>query len=252
MREFLLLRLQAPLMSFGAPLVDQHGFTLRFPGRSMLAGLLANALGYAHGDFDKLAQLQGGLRYAVRQDRAEVPLLDFQTVFLGHPHLRQGGWTTWGRAEERSGGSPQETHIRYRYYLADAAYTVALETKATAAPSLEQLEQALRTPARPLFIGRKSCLPSAPLLLRPGRVRAETVLSAVEQAPLAQSSAREKLGARLCWWPDEPGLPQDGRLVAVTDDRDWANQIHVGRRYLREGLRPVQEMERAKEERNAG
>lgn len=237
-------------MSFGAPLVDQHGFTLRFPGRAMLAGLLANALGYEHRDFVQLARLQDGLSYAVRQDRMDVPLVDFQTVFLGHAHMRQGGWTSWGRSEERSGGSPQETHIRYRHYRADAAYTVAIETKA--GPSLIELEQALRTPARPLFIGRKCCLPSVPLLLPPGRVQAETVLAALEQAPLARDSGREQPGLRLCWWPEEQGLPKGVRTVAVTDDRDWENQIHVGRRYMHEGLRPVSAIETTKEERDAG
>lgn len=250
MRDFLLLRLDAPLMSFGAPLVDQHGFTLRFPGRAMLAGILANALGYEHGDFAQLTKLQEGLDYAVRQDRADVPLVDFQTVFLGRAHMRQGGWTSWGRTEERSGGSPHETHIRYRHYCADAAYTVALETKAPA-PSLIELEQALRTPARPLFIGRKCCLPSVPLLLPSGRVQAETLLAALDQAPLARASARERAGQRLCWWPDEPGLPQGSRIVAVTDERDWENQIHVGKRYLHEGLRPIPVSEPAKGEHHA-
>lgn len=251
MREFLLLRLQAPLMSFGAPLVDQHGFTLRFPGRAMLAGLLGNALGYAHSDFDKLERLQRGLSYAVRQDRAEVPLLDFQTVFLGRSHMRQGGWTTWGKAEERGGASPEETHIRYRHYLADAAYTVAIETSADA-PSLAVLEQALRTPSRPLFLGRKACLPSAPLLMRPARTQAETVLSAVEQAPLAAASGREQPERRMCWWPDTPELPKGERLIAVTDDRDWSNQIHVGRRYIHEGLRPIRATAQTLEARDAG
>lgn len=251
MREFLLLRLQAPLMSFGAPLIDQHGFTLRFPGRAMLVGLLGNALGYEHSDCEKLEQLQAGLSYAVRQDRVESPLLDFQTVFLGQSHLRQGGWTTWGRTEERSGGSPQETHIRYRHYLTDAAYTVAIETRGEA-PPISALEQALQRPARPLFIGRKPCLPATPLLLRPARIQADNALAAVEQAPLAPASKRDERGRRLCWWPDAPELPPGGRLVAVTDDRDWSNQIHVGRRYLREGLRPVREIERVTEEHHAG
>jgi CRISPR system Cascade subunit CasD len=234
-------------MSFGAPLVDQHGFTLPFPGRAMLAGLLANALGYEHADFTQLTQLQDGISYAARRDRSDAPLVDFQTVFLGRAHMRQGGWTTWGRSEERSGGSPQETHIRYRHYQVDAAYTVALETM-TGAPTLPQLEQALRRPARPLFIGRKCCLPSVPLLLPPGRVEAKSVLGALDQAPLARGSGRELAGLRLCWWPDEPGLPRGGRVVAVTDDRDWENQIHVGRRYMQEGLRSFAVPEHAKEE----
>ena len=40
----LVLRFDAPLMSFGGVMVDQHGVIDRFPGTAMLTGLLANAL----------------------------------------------------------------------------------------------------------------------------------------------------------------------------------------------------------------
>ena len=45
-RRHILLRLDAPLMAFGAPIVDQHGVTGDVPLPSMIAGLLANGLGY--------------------------------------------------------------------------------------------------------------------------------------------------------------------------------------------------------------
>ena len=39
------------------------------------------------------------------------------------------------------------------------------------------------------------------------------------------------------WWPaEEEGADSFSRLVPITDYRDWANQIHVGRRFLRQGL----------------
>ena len=40
MIEVLLLRFDAPLMSFGGPIVDQRGVTRDFPAASMLAGLI--------------------------------------------------------------------------------------------------------------------------------------------------------------------------------------------------------------------
>ena len=45
MVDALLLRLDAPLMSFGAPMVDSNGVIQEFPALSMLTGLLGNALG---------------------------------------------------------------------------------------------------------------------------------------------------------------------------------------------------------------
>jgi len=50
----LILRLDAPLMSFGGVMIDQHGFIERFPGTSLLTGLVANALGWGHGDYERL------------------------------------------------------------------------------------------------------------------------------------------------------------------------------------------------------
>jgi len=38
------------------------------------------------------------------------------------------------------------------------------------------------------------------------------------------------------WWPaDEGGDEPGARLIALTDDRDWPNQIHAGRRWMHEG-----------------
>ena len=51
-QRVLALRLEAPLMSFGGVLVDNRGVTEPFPTRSMLAGLIANALGHDHRDFE--------------------------------------------------------------------------------------------------------------------------------------------------------------------------------------------------------
>jgi hypothetical protein len=39
------------------------------------------------------------------------------------------------------------------------------------------------------------------------------------------------------WWDgeDEDGGHGDSRIVPVTDERDWRNRVHVGRRLMREG-----------------
>jgi CRISPR-associated Cas5-like protein len=45
MIPILLLRLEAPLMSFGGVAIDYRGVTRTFPGCAMLTGLITNALG---------------------------------------------------------------------------------------------------------------------------------------------------------------------------------------------------------------
>lgn len=232
--EALLLRFDAPLMSFGGPAVDQVGVTEEFPARSMLAGLLANALGYDHRQAAQTQRLQERLRVAARRDRKGARLEDYQTVDLGQEPLRGGEWTTWGRPEKRAGAFSKDTHIRNRHYVADAVFTVAVTLQPTdEVPTLADIGRALQAPARPLFIGRKPCLPATPILV--GTAQGRDLRSILEETPrVGMRGDSESLSA---WWPAEEGGDEARtRLIPVTDDRDWVNQIHVGRRFVREGL----------------
>lgn len=232
MLDVLLLRYDAPWMSFGGEVVDKFGVTRDFPGRAMLTGLLGNALGYDHAEPARLDGLQQRLRYAVRQDRAGVAVIDYQTVDLGQGFMRRPGWTTRGVPEERAGGSSDGTHIRYRHYLADAVYTVAVTLAGDGDPDLDAVERAVRSPERPLFLGRKNCLPSAPLVL--GRARSPRLRDALLEVPrLPAARRRDDSTTVKAWWPADEGT-DTGRTLAITDDMDWTNQIHVGRRFMQE------------------
>jgi CRISPR system Cascade subunit CasD len=218
-------------MSFGGVAVDEHGVTLAFPALSMIAGLLANALGYAHRDALLLQRLQERIRYGARRDREGTPLVDFQTVDLGQEFLT-GSWTTRGVPARRGGGTAKEgTHIRYRHFLADAVFTVTVTLEPeNEEPDLRTVGLALREPERPLFLGRKVCLPAGPVLV--GELEARSVLEALLAAP---ASRRADAGDMTAWWPsDGEHAPAEGkgREIVVADERDWKNQVHVGRRFL--------------------
>ena len=227
--EVLVLRLEAPLMSFGDAIVDQHGKTRRFPSASMLTGLLGNALGYDHADGERLNRLQQRLRFSARLDRRGTPLRDYQTVDFSQDFLNDTGWTTWGIVEHRESEDPRGTHIRYRDYLADCACTVVLTLDpADECPRLGEIEQALREPARPLFLGRKGCLPAVPVLQE--KATAPSLLAALESIPCKEPVPLE------AWWPPQDGEGDTSRIVRVSDERDWVNQIHCSEREIREGM----------------
>lgn len=233
-------------MSFGGVLVDQRGDTREHPAQSMLTGLLANALGWHHREAKRLQRLQERLRWAIRRDREGRSILDFQTVDLGQRFLLDG-WTTRGRAENRKGGPAKTaTHIRYREYLADAAYTLALTLDpAREPPKLDALEAALREPARPLFLGRKACIPARPLLSQSPRIAAPSLHAALEQA--VREKGDDPSPELVAWWPDSPGEPKGEERFPLTDEREWRNQVHIGRRFLwrgvvRAGIPPVVEL----------
>lgn len=237
--DVLILRFDAPLMSFGGAAVDSRGVIRRFPARSMITGLLANALGWQRTEAEAHQRLQARVRFATRLDVPGVKLRDYQTVDLGQPHMlaKAVGWTTWGRIEPRGGASGEDTHIRERDYWADAVYTLALTVApADEAPTLDAIEAALQRPARPLCIGRKPCVPSGPILidrLRAGGLRA--ALAGYER--IVDRPGRPRNDEPLKIWLDAP--PSAGErldvqrpVIEVTDERDWRNQIHGGRRLL--------------------
>jgi len=234
--DALILRFDAPLMSFGGVMVDQHNVTDRFPGLSLFAGLLANALGWRHQDFDRIGRLQGRLLLACRWDILGEAIEDYHTVDLGQPKMRDKGWTTRGEPEHRDGGDAKfGTHIRHRHYWANGVLTSALALGgADETPTLDELEAALRRPARPLFLGRKTCLPSAPILI--GRQAGANVLAILQTLPRTtcpQRPAKSPMPAR---WPADLGHARDEQIHPVYDQRDWKNQWHAGSRLVAEGL----------------
>ena len=234
--DALILRLDAPLMSFGGVMVDQHNVTDRFPGLSLFAGLLANALGWSHAEGDRIGQLQDRLVLASRWDIAPEAIVDYHTVDLGQAKMREPGWTTRGAPEHRDGGPGAKfgTHQRYRHYWANGVLTAALALEREEAPSLDDLETALRHPARPLFLGRKTCLPSSPILL--GRTSGADVLSLLKAVPQFLCSARPQHWAIPARWPADIGNPREEQIKPVYDQRDWKNQWHAGSRMVAEGL----------------
>ena len=236
----LVLRLDAPLMSFGSVMIDQHGFTDRFPGTAMLTGLVANALGWRHDQFEDLQSLQERIEYAARWDIQPQEMVDYHTVDLGQPKMREPGWTTRGVPEHRGGGEAKTgTHQRYRHYWADGLMTVVLGLKGEDNPDLETVRAALQRPVRPLFLGRKTCLPARPLLdpFTPV-VEGADLLTILREVPVWTRDGKPRTGAAilLACWPAELGVGEGGEIRQVYDRRDWANQIPAGSRWRAEGL----------------
>lgn len=210
-------------MSFGDVSVDGLSRSAAAPGRAMLTGLIGSAMGLDFCDSWFLNQLQDSLLFASREDRRGEAITDYQTVDLSQPHMQQG-WTTRGGVEGRWGGSSHGTHIRHREMICGGAITTVLSMNAQASgPSLDQVAAALKAPARALFIGRKRAIPSAPVFV--DLVEGRSLMSILRSAPpldLLHEGTR-------CW---VPGRAEAG-CFPVYDRRDWSNQIHTGRSWVR-------------------
>jgi len=236
MARHLLLRLEGPLMAFGGETIDNLGVIRDFPAQSMLTGLIANALGWRREDAAEHDRLQARLVFGARLDRPGTRITEYQTARLLQ---YDSGWTTHGVPEGREPspsykidrlGDKSLTLQRYRDHHADAAVLIALRLDpAGEPPTLDDVADALQRPARPLFLGRKPCLPTAPLFA--GWCDAPDLITALrEAAPLVANERPRVL------WPAGEGELRGSRQLDVCDERNWTSGVHGGWRPVCEGV----------------
>jgi CRISPR system Cascade subunit CasD len=161
--------------------------------------------------------------YGVREDRRPALLDDFQTADLGR---EQAGWTRWG-VETRGGSFKTGTQILRKEYLAGASLLIGIRLREVAPVSLDDLASALDRPARPVFLGRRSCPPAGRVV--EGVCQAKSVYDALQtwEFPVKAEALRG-------WWPVDEG-PGDGPSFDVWDLRDFVTDNFTGSRRMVEG-----------------
>ncbi len=145
----LLIRLEGVLQSWEDSSKLDYRNTGDFPSKSGVVGMLGCALGLERGN-KALGEMSKALNMIVRADRAGELLIDYHTV-TSKKMLNAKG-------ESRSVGG---TIISNRSYLQDASFLVGLTGEREL---LHKLEEALRKPKWEMYLGRKSCVPSVPIL----------------------------------------------------------------------------------------
>ncbi len=137
----LLLRLAAPMQSWGSASKFDRRLTEMEPTKSGVIGMLAAAMGVRRED--SLSAF-ADVTYGVRIDQPGEPGVDFQMVHEQKKSKNSASWLT------------------YRYYLLDAAFLAGIEGKRE---FLEKIEGALHQPFFPIYLGRRSCPPAGPVSL---------------------------------------------------------------------------------------
>ena len=152
MMATLLIRLAAPLQSWGSDSQFDTRRTQSIPTKSGVVGLLAAALGRKRNE--SLHDLNA-LKMGVRVDQPGSMLVDFHTA----------------RRDKTS-------YISRRHYLSDAIFVVGLQSEDETL--LNNLKYALQHPVYPLFLGRRSCPPTLPIVLE---TSAEELVQAIKVVP---------------------------------------------------------------------
>ena len=219
-------------MAFGGVAIDQIRPVRDYPAASMLTGLIGNAFGWHWSNSTAHQAMQDRMIFGTRVEQQESVLLtDSQNVQLAKSDK---GWTTRGAPEGRDGASYGAPHRRFRDYHADLSARVVLHLRpADTVPTLDDVAEALDRPARPLYLGRKPCLPSCPLLASGTDrwVRGSSVYDALCAIP----GSPTPLPAT---WPVGEG-PESGqdvdRITDLADLRNWRSGLHAGSRRVVEG-----------------
>lgn len=140
------LRLAGPLQSWGTRSRFVRRETEMAPTKSGVIGMVAAAKGFRR--TDSLEELLG-LRFGVRIDQPGQLVRDFQTA--QRPKQEKDGTTSWSSLP-----------LSYRYYLSDAVYLAVLEGDREL---VDGIDEAVRSPEFPLYLGRRSCPPAGPVAL---------------------------------------------------------------------------------------
>jgi CRISPR system Cascade subunit CasD len=157
----LLMRLEAPMQSWGISSHFTIRDTAREPSKSGIVGLICAALGRPRdADLDDLISLRMG----VRVDREGILQKDF--------HIAQDILLA-------SGKGTKDTDLSERFYLSDAVFLVGLEGSQDL---IKKIHTALRSPHWTLCLGRKAFPPGKSVWLEHG-VQEKPLLEALKDFP---------------------------------------------------------------------
>lgn len=183
----LLLRLAAPLQAWGSQSKFNIRSTEREPTKSGVVGMLAAAMGIQRNDDPKKLELLNSLHFGVRVEREGKLLKDFHMV------------------HEMTG--KKDSHVTERFYLSDAVFMTALECEDK--EFLEQLAYALNNPVYPLFLGRRSCPPTLPVVLG---IRDDELLNVLKTEP----SVAENCKPTRIIYDSEDGIPVRDKPISFS------------------------------------
>ncbi len=166
-KNYLALRLEGPLQSWGFDSQYNRRNSGLMPTKSAIGGMCCAALGFPRGssaeqDFlDKFG--------AVRMTAIAIPK---QGTKRELPVRRLQDYHTVQNTRRASGALNTDCVLTHRQYLTDASFGVLLDGDSVL---LGQVASALANPKWGIWLGRKTCIPSAPVLLGLASVREDAL-----------------------------------------------------------------------------
>ena len=159
--KYLALYLAAPLQSWGGDCKFTLRSTKSYPTRSAITGMLCAALGIERGDKQAIDELRS-LTMETLILRPGIRQRDFHTVGGGpelyHPDVR--AYCMIHKADGKLPKPGEGIVVTERWYLGDAQFGILI----TGPPDLlDRCNEALHNPVWGIWLGRKCCIPTAPV-----------------------------------------------------------------------------------------
>jgi CRISPR system Cascade subunit CasD len=181
-KSFLALRLEGSLQSWGFDSQYNRRNTGLMPTKSAIAGMCCAALGLPRGsdneqefltEFGKVQMTAIDIpRNSLKKLLAVNRLQDYHTV----------------QNTRKADGKLKDCHITHRQYLTDASFGIILEGNSDL---MAKIASGLTNPVWGLWLGRKSCIPSAPVLAGLRDTRDEALKLLIGEAPLESFTRQE-------------------------------------------------------------
>ena len=157
---FLALRLEGPLQSWGFDSQYNRRNTGLMPTKSAIAGICCAALGYGRGTEQEQEFLAAFTN--VRMTAIAIPrTIEKKGRQYKLAVRRLQDYHTVQNTRRATGAINTDCVLTHRQYLADAAFGVLLEGNADV---LGRVADALKNPVWGVWLGRKACIPTAPVL----------------------------------------------------------------------------------------
>lgn len=213
---FLALRLEGPLQSWGVDSQYNRRNTGLMPTKSAIAGMCCAALGLSRGS-DKEKEFLEAFK-EVRMMSISIPRMgakkELSVCRLQDYHTVQNTKTADGKTKK--------CHITHRQYLNDAAFGVLLEGKVSL---LSMVAEALVDPVWGIWLGRKNCIPSAPIFAGLNNDRDGALQLLIGERPLESFTRQEEVenfAEGRDYLPDTPvSFATERRLFSPRRVRTW-------------------------------
>jgi len=216
-KSFLALRLEGPLQSWGVDSQYNRRNTGLMPTKSAIAGMCCAALGFPRGCDKELEFLVAF--GAVRMTAIAIPRNGTKNEL---PVRRLQDYHTVQNTRRASGAINNDCVLTHRQYLTDAAFGVLLEGDSIL---LKQVTAALKNPVWGVWLGRKTCIPTTPVLAGLRESRDEALKLLLKDKPLESFTRQEDVVSFADGRDSLPDMPvsfaTEKRLFAPRRVKTW-------------------------------